>query len=112
MELEIIHEWILSLSEDYNVNPYIFGGIYVGAIPFFTASVAWIIRNKRKNKSLTLPVLATGLCLSSAYIYLFIAGENVPWWVYGIVILLIGYGIYSTILKVKSKKKESLSHEV
>lgn len=106
MELEVIHDWILSLSEDYNVNPYIFAGIYVGAIPFFTASVAWIVRNKRRNKPLFLPVLSTGLCLSSAYIYLFIAGENVPWWVYAVIVVLIGYGAYSTIHKIKSSQKK------
>jgi len=33
--LETFKEWFLSLGEKYNVNPYIFGGIYVGAIPFF-----------------------------------------------------------------------------
>ncbi|MFW6157369.1 MAG: hypothetical protein ACOC4S_00870 [Balneolaceae bacterium] len=112
MELEVIHDWILSLSEDYNVNPYIFAGIYVGAIPFFTASVAWIVRNKRRNRPLYLPVLATGLCLSSAYIYLFIAGENVPLWVYAIIVALIGYGVYSTMRKVKSNQNERKSNEV
>jgi hypothetical protein len=35
-------------------------------------------------------------------------GENVPWWVYGIVTLLIIYGGYSTILKVKSKIQEEI----
>ncbi len=32
---EAFKEWFLSLGEKYNVNPYIFGGIYVGAIPIF-----------------------------------------------------------------------------
>lgn len=105
MGLELLHEWLMGLSENYNVNPYIFGGIYVGAIPFFTLSVAWIIRNKRQKKSITLPVLSTGFFLSSAYIYLMIAGENVPVWVYVIIIGLLGYGIYSTFRKIKNKQE-------
>ncbi|MBD3617587.1 MAG: hypothetical protein HUJ22_13560 [Gracilimonas sp.] len=105
MGLELLHEWLMGLSEDYNVNPYIFGGIYVGAIPFFTLSVAWIIRNKRQKKSITLPVLSTGFFLSSAYIYLMIAGENVPAWVYVLIIGLLGYGIYSTFRKIKNKQE-------
>ena len=28
-------EWFLSLGDKYHVNPYIFGGIYIGAIPLF-----------------------------------------------------------------------------
>lgn len=106
MEFEILHEWLMGLSENYNVNPYIFAGIYVGAIPFFTLSVAWIIRNKRQDKSITLPVISTGFFLSSAYIYLMIAGENVPVWVYVLIIGLLGYGIYSTYNKIKKNKQK------
>lgn len=109
MELELIHEWLMGLSENYNVNPYIFAGIYVGAIPFFTLSVAWIIRNKKQNKSVTLPVLSTGFFLSSAYLYLMVAGENVPVWVYVLIIGLLGYGIYSTFKKIKTTQKERTS---
>lgn len=103
MNFEIIHQWLMSLSADYNVNPYIFSAIYVGAIPFFMVSVAWIIRNKKKDKTLTLPILSTGLCMSSAYIYLLIAGEGVPIWVYMMIVGLLGYGIYSTFNKVNAQ---------
>lgn len=106
MEIELIHQWLVGLSESYNVNPYIFGGIYVGAIPFFTLSVTWIIRNKKRDKPITLPVISTGFFLSSAYIYLMIAGENVPAWVYVLIIGLLGYGIYSTFKKIKNVQKE------
>lgn len=106
MELEIIHEWLMGLSQNYNVNPYIFAGIYVGAIPFFTLSVAWIIRNKRKAKPITLPVISTGFFLSSAYLYLMVAGENVPLWAYVLIIGLLGYGIYSTFNKIKNSHKK------
>jgi len=36
---ETFKDWFLSLGGKYNVNPYIFGGIYVGAIPFFYLSL-------------------------------------------------------------------------
>jgi pyruvate/2-oxoglutarate dehydrogenase complex dihydrolipoamide dehydrogenase (E3) component len=48
-------------------------------------------------------VLAPSLCELSAYIYLFIAEENVPLWVYGFIISLIGYSAYTTIKTVKDK---------
>ena len=108
MEFEFVHEWLMGLSANYNVNPYIFAGIYVGAIPFFTLSVACLVRNKRTNRSITLPVISTGFFLSSAYLYLMVAGENVPAWVYVLIIGLLGYGIYSTIKKVKTTQKEKV----
>jgi ABC-type Co2+ transport system permease subunit len=109
MELELINEWLMGLSANYNVNPYIFAGIYVGAIPFFTLSVAWLIRNKKKNRSIALPVISTGFFLSSAYLYLMVAGENVPAWVYVLMIGLLGYGIYSTIKKIRSTQKDKVT---
>ena len=34
---EPVKAWFFSLGPKYGVNPSIFGSIYVGAIPFFTA---------------------------------------------------------------------------
>jgi len=96
-------QWFLRLGEQYGVDPIIFGSISVGAIPFFWLSVAWLVRNLRRGRSPFLPVLATSLCVLSAYIYLFIAGENLPVWVYAVVIALIGYSAYSTVTSVRER---------
>jgi hypothetical protein len=69
-------EWFLSLGESYGVNPFIFGGIYIGAIPFFSLSIAWLIRNYRKGKSIVFPALSAMFFFVSAYIYLIFAGKN------------------------------------
>jgi hypothetical protein len=102
-----IKGWFLGLGDKYNVNPWIFGGIYVGAIPFFTFCVGWIIRNYKRNKSIILPAILAGFFFISAYLYLIVAGENVPWWVYGFLVLMIVYGVYSTINKIKHKVEEN-----
>jgi ABC-type Co2+ transport system permease subunit len=98
--------WFMSLGEQYGVNPLLFGAIYVGAIPFFTLSVGWIVRNHRREKSIVLPVLSALFFFVSAYIYLIVAGENVPFWVYGIIVLMIIYGGYSTIRKIRKAVQE------
>lgn len=96
-------EWFLSLGNKYNVNPWIFGGIYIGAIPFFFLSLAWLIKNIRKKKPVVVPVLLTGFFFVSAYLYLIIAGKNIPVWVYIFIGAMVAYGVYSTIKKVKEK---------
>ena len=98
-----LRAWFFRLGEEYGVDPIIFGSISVGAIPFFWLSVAWLVRNLRQGRSPFLPVLATSLCVLSAYIYLFIAGENLPLWVYALVVGLIGYSAYSTVQTVQKK---------
>ena len=105
MSWEAIQNWFLGLGAEYGVNPFIFGAIYVGAIPFFSASIGWLIRNYRKRKSIVLPALSAMFFFISAYIYLMFAGKNVPWWVYGVVVLIL-VGAYSTIKKVRRRVSE------
>ena len=108
---EGVSRWFFSLSENYGVNPFIFGAIYIGAIPFFTISVAWIVRNYKRGISIVFPVLSASFFFVSAYLYLMIAGENVPRWVYGIVIAMLAYGAWSTYRKVRKQIKEEVHEE-
>jgi Protein of unknown function, DUF547 len=95
--------WFANLGRKYNVNPAIFGGIYVGAIPFFSLCVAWVISNLRRKKSIVLPVLAASFFFISAYLYLLIVGRNIPFWVYAVIVGMIGFGAYSTVRKIRAK---------
>ena len=104
---ELAKGWFLSLGENYGVNPIIFGSIYVGAIPFFTLSVGWIVKNYRMRKSIVLPVISTVFWFISSYLYLMIAGENVPVWVYLVVVLLLAGGGFSTYKKIRTRINEA-----
>jgi hypothetical protein len=100
---ESFTEWFLGLGAQYGVNPFIFGGIYVGAIPFFTLSVGWLVRNLRRKQSIVLPTLLAGFFFISAYLYLLIAGRNIPFWVYGFIAAMIAFGVYSTVQKIRTQ---------
>ncbi len=104
---EIFKEWFLSLGTRYGVNPYVFGGIYIGAIPLFFLCLRWTAKNIRNKKSFVIPVLLTGLCFISAYLYLIIVGKNIPVWVYIFIAVMVGYGIYSTIKKIKKRSRSA-----
>ena len=98
---ETFKEWFLNLGGKYGVNPYIFGSIYLGAIPPFFLCLGWTIKNLKNKKPLFIPVFLTGLCFISAYLYLIIAGKNIPAWVYLLIAVMVIYGVYSTIKKIK-----------
>ena len=102
-----LRDWFLGLGAEYGVDPLIFGAIYVGAIPLFFLSLAWLGRNVRAGKSPVLPVLATGACFVSAYVYLIVAGENVPAWVYAFVAALVAFGAWSTVRSIQSTIREA-----
>src|SRR5258706_8878093 len=100
---EVIKEWFMSLGAKYHVNPLVFGSIYVGAIPFFFASLWWLVRNLKNRKPIVLPVLVTGFFSLSAYLYLIIVGRNIPTWVYVVIGVLVVYGAWSTIRNIRRK---------
>ena len=99
-------DWFLSLGENYGVNPWIFGAIYVGAIPFFLACIAWLVRNARAGKSTVLPGLLAGFFFVSAYLYLAIAGRNIPPWVWVFLAVLVVWGAWSQIRSTRRKIAE------
>ncbi len=97
------NQWFLSLGAEYGVNPYIFGAIYVGAIPFFLGSIGWLIRRARAGQSTVLPTMFAGFFFVSAYLYLAIAGRNIPVWVWIFLAVLIIYGAWSSIRDTRRK---------
>ncbi len=101
--IETISDWFLSLGATYGVNPWIFGAIYVGAIPFFIASVGWIVKNARGGRSTVLPTMLAGFFFVSAYIYLAIVGRNIPIWVWIFLAALIVYGAISQVRQTRKK---------
>ncbi len=108
--IEAFGDWFLSLGENYGVNPWIFGAIYVGAIPFFLTSIGWLVKRKRAGRSIVVPVLCAGFCFVSAYLYLAIAGKNIPLWVWVFLGVLIIYGAWSTYRDVKRKIEQDHGH--
>jgi len=99
----VLVDWFMGLGATYGVDPIIFGGIYVGAIPFFSVSVAWLVRNIRRGYSTVAPTLSASFFALSAYLYLFWVGENLPLWVYGAVAALLAYGVVATVRTVRDQ---------
>ena len=81
--IDAISTWANGLGAQYGVNPVIFASIYIGAIPLFLASIAWLVRNARAGKPTVLPVMCAGACPLAQ--------------------VLILYGIWSTVRDVRRK---------
>jgi hypothetical protein len=103
MMFAAVNEWILALGADYGVNPYIFAAIYIGAIPFFLASIGWLVKRARAGRSTVVPTMCAGFCFVSAYLYLAVAGENIPLWVWLFLAVLVIYGAWSTVRDTRRK---------
>ena len=93
--------------DQYGVNPAIFLAIYLMSVPFFYYSLVRMMRAIAKKRGNEVLVWSTVfLCtIVAPFIYVLFFGRNLPWWVYGIIALLIGQGIFSLIRKLRSSKK-------
>ncbi len=97
------YQQAMELGARHGVNPLFFAGIYVGAIPFFFASVYWIVRSYRQKKSLALPASLAGFFFCSAYLYLVLFGRDLAWYVYAIVFTFLGVGAARAYKQVRAK---------
>jgi ABC-type Co2+ transport system permease subunit len=89
--------------DHYGVNPAIFLVIYLMSVPFFYYSLFRVIRALEKKLGKEVLVWSTVfLCATVApFMYVLFFGRNLLWWVYGIIALLIGQGIFSLIRKLR-----------
>jgi hypothetical protein len=99
---------ISAMARDYyHINPTIFIIIYLVSVPLFYYSLfrtIWALTKKLGNEIMLWSAIF--LCANIApFLYVFIFGRNIPWWVYGIIAILIGLGVMSLILKVRKKIK-------
>ena len=101
--LSALQHWFLNLGSEYGVDPLIFGLIYVGAIPFFITSVAWLVRNVQRGRSIWLPATCASFCFFAAYVYLAVAGKNIPFWIWVFIVGATLLGIFSAVRQIKKK---------
>jgi hypothetical protein len=98
-----IDELIQTARDTYGVNPVVFLGIYLVCVPIFYYSLVRTFRAlaKKLGKEVML-WSAIFLCANVApFLYVLFFGRNIPWWVYGIIALLIGQGVLSLVMKLR-----------
>jgi hypothetical protein len=100
-----INEFMQTARETYNVNPVIFLVIYLVCVPVFYYSLFRTLRalaKKLGNEVMLWSAIFLG-ATAAPFVYVLIFGRNIPWWVYGIITLLIGQGVFSFVMKLRRK---------
>jgi fatty acid desaturase len=91
--------------ENYSVNPVIFLIIYLGSAPFFYYSIFRMVRALAKRLANEVMIWSTVFLAATAapFLYVLFFGRNLPWWVYVIIGLLIGQGVFSLVRRLTRK---------
>ena len=98
-----IEELMQVARDNYGVNPVVFLVIYLVSVPFFYYSLFRTLRALAKKLGKEVMLWSTiFLCANVApFLYVLLFGRNIPWWVYGIIALLIGQGVLSLVIKLR-----------
>jgi hypothetical protein len=89
--------------DNYRVDPVIFLVIYFASAPFFYVSLFRMLRAIAQKRGKEIMLWSSiFLCATVApFLYVLVFGRNLPWWVYGIIALLIGQGVVSLVMKLR-----------
>ena len=100
-----IRELMRAARETYGVDPIAFLVIYLVSAPFFYFSIFRMVRALAKGLRNEIPIWSMIFLGSTAapFIYVLVFGRNLPWWVYAVIGLLIGQGVYSLVRKLTRK---------
>ena len=91
--------------ETYGVNPVVFLVILFGASPVFYYSLYRMGRAvaKKALNEVSLWSMIFLVSTTAPYLYVLVAGRNLPWWVYIIIGLLLGQVVWSLVRRLRKK---------
>ncbi|AYL95222.1 hypothetical protein [Mucilaginibacter celer] len=97
----VIKDWVIALGEKHEVDPLLLGCLYLVSKICLVIFIGLIVKNLKAKKAIRVPLLLAAVSFSTPYLYLIIAGSNIPVWVYIFIALMFTYGGYSIWKKVK-----------
>ena len=103
-----IRELMRAAHDNYGVNPIVFLVIYLASAPFFYLSIFRMVRALAKGLRNEIMLWSMIFLASTVapFLYVLIFGRNLPWWVYVVIALLIGQGVYSLVRRLTKKTPE------
>ena len=107
--LSKIEALMQTARDNYSVDPVVFLVIFFVSVPFFYYSLIRMIRALAKRLGNEIMLWSAIFLAASVapHVYVLLFGRNLPWWVYGVIALLIGQGVFSLIRKLRGKPAAS-----
>jgi hypothetical protein len=106
-----IRDMMRAARDNYGVDPVAFIVIYLASVPFFYYSIFRMLRALARRQQQAIIVWSMVFLGSTAapFLYVLFFGRNLPWWVYLVIGVLIGQGVYSLIRRLRKKGSAAVS---
>ena len=102
----VVIGWIQGVMQaartGYAVDPVVFLVIYLVSVPFFYYSLFRMVRAlaRKVRGEITIWSMVFLAATAAPFVYVLFFGRNLPWWVYVVIALLIGQGVYSLVRRL------------
>jgi ABC-type Co2+ transport system permease subunit len=100
-----IQEQMAAARNEHGVNPVVFLGLMVACAPFFYYSIYRLARATVQRDTKRISLWASVFLAATAlpYLYVLFFGRNLPWWIYLVLAVLIGQGVYQLVKKLRRR---------
>ena len=90
----LLHLWrhVLQIGSRYGVDPAVFAALYLAHHPLFWGTMAWLASCVRRRRPVAVPVVLGVFFWLLPYGYVFLFGRGLPWWAWGVALLVVGVG--------------------
>jgi hypothetical protein len=101
-----LEEMMRTARETYGVNPVIFLIIYLGCAPIWYFSLFRTLRAAAQRRTAELlPWSMIFLAATVApFVYVILFGRNLPWWVYGVIAVLVVQSLWSVYSRLRPRE--------
>lgn len=110
MPLDAISAWLDAttlraeiIALRYNIDPRFFLLLYLGSIPPYFASIAWLVNRLRRGQRAVLPAISTLVFFALPALYILGFGKNLPIWVTPAIVALLVAGAFSAQREIRRR---------
>ena len=100
-----IHATMQTARTAYQVDPIVFLTVYLVSVPVFYYSIFRMVRAlaRKLRGEITIWSMVFLAATAAPFVYVLIFGRNLPWWVYVVIGLLLGQGVFSLVRKLSGR---------
>jgi hypothetical protein len=102
--------WLASIQARYEVSPLVFAVIYLLTLPpgwYGTYRVVVAMRQRNRRSLQAWATLVAGMVLAP-YLYVLVAGRNLPVWFYPVLVCLVALSAWEVASRVRKLSRRAV----
>lgn len=104
----VVTNYLMHQASLHHLNPWLFSGLYLLSKLLFLFFLGQAIKNLKKKRAILLPLLFAALGYSLPYLYMVIAGRDIPLWIFMVITLIYLFSGWSIYVKLRAARSPAV----